>query len=281
MPALKKNRVAICLLIVVLLGVVIAGYLYKNSSRKAELTSTWSTSNESNSKQIRHDDWQVVLENYLIEDESGINFFEYGEVDEEDGALLDNYLLAMQGIDPRLYSRKEQFAYWINLYNALTVRLILEHYPVESITKLGESLASFGPWDDVAITIAGQQLSLNDIEHGILRPIWKDSRIHYAVNCASIGCPNLQSTAFIGENLEALLDKGAKDYLSHPRGLLFQNNKLVLSSIFDWYGEDFGNNTEEVLKTLSMHAPESVKQKLLNYRGDIEYQYDWSLNESL
>lgn len=127
--------------------------------------------------------------------------FRYAEVTKEDKTLLNDYLDQLSKLDPREFNRQEQYAYWVNLYNALTVKLILDNYPVASITKLG-GLFSFGPWDEKVFTVAGQTLTLNDIEHRILRPIWKDPRTHYAVNCASLGCPNLQSQAFTAQNTE-------------------------------------------------------------------------------
>jgi len=266
--------------VLVLITLVALGYFHKKNAADSELQAFWNSANESSDKTIDHSDWQEILETYIEEgDWPSINLFAYSDFEEDDMALLDSYLEDLQAIDPRQYAGNEQQAYWINLYNALTVKLILENYPVESITKLGDTLTSFGPWDDPAAVIAGKTLSLNDIEHRILRPIWQDSRVHFAVNCASIGCPNLQATAFTAANLNSLLDQGAVDYLAHPRGLRFENDTLVLSEIFDWYGEDFGSNNTEVLRKLSEHAPSALKEKLINHQGKIEYQYDWSLNE--
>jgi len=264
----------------VVITLLVLGYFYQQNAADVETQAFWNSADESNEETIDHSDWQDLLEAYVVEgDEPSINLFAYAEFEEDDRELLEDYLAEMQAVDPRQYSGAEQQAYWINVYNALTVKLILDNYPVESITKLGDTLASFGPWDDEMIIIAGQTLSLNDIEHSILRPIWRDSRVHFAVNCASIGCPDLQATAFTAANLNELLDKGATDYLAHPRGMLFDGDTLTLSKIFDWYGEDFGTNEQEVLRKLSAHAPQAVRNKLLNYQGSIKYEYDWSLNE--
>ena len=105
---------------------------------------------------------------------------------------------------------------------------------MKSITKLGKGFFSFGPWDDKTLTINNKELSLNDIEHRILRPIYNDARIHYAVNCASYSCPNLAAQAYTVENMDQLLDKGAEHYINHPRGVSIKNNKLTLSSIYSW-----------------------------------------------
>ena len=111
--------------------------------------------------------------------------------------------------------------------------MILEHYPVESITKISFSFFSFGPWDEELLTIEGEELSLNDIEHRILRPIWQDPIIHYALNCASMGCPNLQPLAFTAKNTDSLLETGASEYINHPRGAKKEDKKLWLSKILN------------------------------------------------
>ena len=111
--------------------------------------------------------------------------------------------------------RDEQCAYWINLYNALTLEVVLDHYPVDSIRDIDISpgLFSQGPWGKKLITVEGEQVSLNDIEHRILRPIWRDPRIHYAINCASLGCPNLQPRPFTGRTLDHALDLAAMRFV--------------------------------------------------------------------
>ena len=102
------------------------------------------------------------------------------------------------------YNKKEQLAYWINLYNSLTIKVVLEHYPVKSIKEIKLSgIFKPGPWKKELVIIEGKKLSLDNIEHDILRPIWKDNRVHYAVNCASIGCPNLQNSAFTAKNSDS------------------------------------------------------------------------------
>ena len=245
----------------------------------AELWDIWDASDELNAEVIDHSQWQEVLTKYVEKDETGLNRFNYREA-ASDQNTLDTYLDNMLAIDPRTYAKVEQYAYWINLYNALTVDLILDNYPVDSITKVSEKLFQFGPWDDAIAELAGETLTLNDIEHRILRPIWADPRIHFAVNCASIGCPNLQDMAFTSANIESLLDTAAQDYLSHPRAASFNGlGFLVLSSIFDWYAEDFGAEDEEILQKLSEYAPTELAEELVNYSGFIFYEYDWDLND--
>ncbi|MBL4826512.1 MAG: DUF547 domain-containing protein [Spongiibacteraceae bacterium] len=246
----------------------------------AELLSFWVSSNEKNDQGIDHSAWQATLDHYLIsEHSSGINRFDYKRVSRADKKRLADYLLMMQKLDPRHYAKATQKAYWINLYNALTVKLILDHYPVSSITEISEGFFSFGPWDDKVITLQGQALSLNDIEHGILRPQWKDNRIHYAVNCASMSCPNLSALAFTANNTENLLEQSASDYINHSRGVKFENGKLVVSSIYHWYKIDFGNSDASLLLHLQQYAKAALKEELTQYQGKLDHDYSWVLNQ--
>ena len=251
-----------------------------NAAPKAELLSGWDTTNESSVETIDHLPWQHLLDKYLSTDKNTINRFDYRVVSADDNKVLNNYLIQLQSIDPRDYASNEQKAYWINLYNALTVQLILKYYPIETIRDLGRGWFSFGPWDDKLANVAGQSLTLNDIEHRILRPIWRDDRIHFAVNCASIGCPDLQPQVFTARNIENLLDAAAQQYLSHPRGVSFNTKgQLVLSSLFDWYGDDFGDKKRERLKRLGDLLGGQQGEKLAAYQGSIKYRYDWRLND--
>ena len=240
----------------------------------------WVESNEKNTAIIDHAHWQSLLNSYLINNHpSGVNRFDYKAVNDTDRKKLRDYLSNMQQLDPRIYNRAEQKAYWINLYNALTVDLILKNYPVGSITKLGESFFSFGPWDDKIANIQEKNLSLNDIEHGILRPLFRDNRIHYAVNCASISCPNLAKEAYTAINTESLLEQGAKEYINHPRGVIFEKGQLKISSIYHWYKVDFGNKDSTLINHLIKYANPDLSKNLRQYQGDIEHDYNWDLNK--
>ena len=258
--------------------------LYSNSVIAAT-TSYWNKSNESMAADIDHSQWQYILNRYLImgENNVAINLFNYSGVTNADKAILKQYLTQIQQVNPLQHTKSQQQAYWINLYNALTIQLILDNYPVKSITKLGKRFFSFGPWDDDAVTVNDKTLSLNDIEHEILRPIWLDPRIHYAVNCASYGCPNLAATAFTANNMEQLLTAGAYAYINNPRGVTVKGDDLEISSIYKWYSEDFGDNDQALIEHLKRYAKPNLKQALQSFQnnpGDIDYEYDWRLNQS-
>jgi uncharacterized protein DUF547 len=245
---------------------------------KAERQPYWDRSDAANPAAIDHSPWQGLLDAYLdSRHPSGVHRFAYAAVRSADrAARLPG---GPAGAGPETLFPPGAEAYWVNLYNAVTVDLVLAHYPVKSIREIGGGWLRRGPWDDAIAKVAGRALSLNDIEHGVLRPIWRDPRIHYALNCASIGCPNLAGRAYTRDHLERLLEEGARDYVNHPRGAAWQNGELRASSIYDWYQEDFGGTEAGVLGHLLRYARPELAERLRGYAGPIDYDYDWSLNE--
>ncbi len=243
----------------------------------------WDVSDETSTATIDHGPWQEILDGYIRSDDAGVNLFDYAAISSntDDLAKLGAYLNDLQGHDPGEYSRAEQMAFWINLYNALTVHVVLSEYPVDSIREIHEGvIPNAGPWGDVHAEVNGRGLTLDNIEHGILRPLWRDQRIHYAVNCAAYGCPHLLKNAFTAANTESLLEQGAHEYVNSFRGVDFVDDEfLVLSSIYDWYAEDFGNTEESIVAHLVEYADEELALRLEGFAGSIDYEYDWSLNE--
>lgn len=272
-------RIAVILLVATLLAAAA-------HAQSAKLIPAWDASDENSVARIDHTAWQEILNGYLRVHDSGVNRFDYGALKANAGdfAKLASYLASLQSLDSRDYSRAEQKAYWINFYNALTVQVVADAYPVKSIKDISESLLGSlgifgGPWDDVHAKVAGRDLTLNNIEHGILRPIWRDNRIHYAVNCASYGCPNLCPTAFTADNAEELLDAGARAYVNHPRGVEFMDDDfIIISSIYKWYAADFGGTEKSVIEHLVKYADEALAARLRKFAGSVDYEYDWSLN---
>ncbi|XOV84369.1 MAG: DUF547 domain-containing protein [bacterium] len=244
----------------------------------ADAWTFWAEHKPDNTHQVDHTLWQRFLDQFLAPQPDGVNLLAYDRARDGQGrTLLQTYLQQLTSLDPRDLTRDEQFAYWVNLYNALTVEVVLANPDRKSIRRMGKGLFSFGPWDDPLITLAGEPVTLNDIEHRILRPIWQDPRIHFAVNCASIGCPNLQPQAFRPDNLDTLLDLAQNEYINHSRGVDLQNGALILSSIFDWYQSDFATDTAGLLEYLArFHQRPALL--LEADRNRIKYEYDWRLN---
>lgn len=253
-----------------------------SAAPQAELWEKWTAHDPSSKLRVDHSIWDAFLKKYVrYSDSLGMNVLPYAEVTPEDRRRLDSYIRMLEGTAVSDLSRRSQKAYWINLYNAKTIQLVLEHYPVDSIKdiKIG-GLFSRGPWKKEVLEIEGEQLSLNDVEHRILRPIWEDPRIHYAVNCASIGCPDLPDLAYTESETERMLDEGARRYINSDRGVAYIDDTLYLSSIYDWFQEDFGDSLEGVFTHLRRFADEETLQELNEYSGSVEYRYNWSLNET-
>ena len=234
---------------------------------------------------LAHGEWQAILDAYLRTDvPSGIHLFDYGglKANRADRRRLQGYIAHLEAVDPRPLARDEQMAYWINFYNALTVETVVEDYPVDSIKRIHDGIVPLsGPWGDKRATVAGQRLTLDNMEHDILRALWRDPRIHYAVNCASLGCPNLAPTVFTAATLEEMLEAGARSYINHPRGVdIVDERSGVVSSIYTWFQEDFGGSEAGVVEHLLRYAAPELAERLRNFEGGFEYEYDWDLNDA-
>ena len=237
----------------------------------------------SSSEVVDHRAWNAFLEGNVIVGDDGINRIAYGKVSAADRRRLDEYLVYLSEVRISDYARDEQRAYWINFYNALTVDVVLDHYPVESIRDISISPGFFavGPWGKKLVSVEGEALSLDDIEHRILRPIWKDPRIHYAVNCAAVGCPKLMSQAFTASNGDALLEQGARDFINNERGArVSADGHLTASSIYDWFQEDFGGDESGVIAHLRAYANPALAAKLDGITRVSAFEYDWTLNDA-
>ena len=247
---------------------------------KAEPWEKWREHNPDSTIRIDHSRWASFLEDHVHAYPDGINRVSYNQISDWDISYLYGYIQSLSKISVSQLSRDEQLAFWINLYNALTVRTVLEHYPVVSIRDIdiSSSFFSSGPWDGKLIEIGNEPISLNDIEHRIIRPLWKDPRAHYALNCASLGCPNLQPMPFQAETLYAQLDMAAFEFINHPRAIQLKNGRLIASSIYKWFKDDFGGNDKAVLNHLSRYADPALKKIIAAQNKIQDFEYDWKLN---
>lgn len=227
---------------------------------------------------IQYPIWNQFLNKYAIS-KNGQVYITYAAVDNTDKQNLKNAITRLSSIKIDAYNRNEQLAYWINLYNMETVYLILQNYPISSITKIKDGFFSFGPWDKKLLTVDGISLSLNDIEHRIIRPMWNDPRIHAAVNCASISCPNLNITPFIGQKINQQLNTAFSEFVNNSKGVKVEGNTIAISKIFEWYGIDFGNKPEDITNFISYYIQSPSKKEAILNAKNISYQtYNWDLN---
>lgn len=269
-------------LVVLATGLSFGGTRQAHAAPAAELWARWQAHDPSSSATIDHASWSDFLERYLVVGTDGINRVAYGKVSADDRAKLGGYIDGLAALPISTYGRPEQMAFWANLYNALTVQVILDHYPVGSIRDIDISpgLFSDGPWGKKMVTIEGEHVALDDIEHQILRPIWQDPRIHYAVNCASIGCPNLLPTPFTATTLNRQLDQAAVDFINHERAVRIKDGELDVSSIYNWFGDDFGGRDQDIIAHLERYAAPDLAKKLRAFSTIDDDHYDWRLNDA-
>ncbi len=227
---------------------------------------------------FNHSDFDAILKSAVRPDAEGYNRVDYKAL--KSGGALQSYLGALQAAQPSAMSKPEAKAYWINLYNAKTLDVVLERYPVSSIKKInlgGGGLFGSGPWSAKVMTVEGQEISLDDIEHRILRPVFKDPMVHYALNCASYSCPNLATRAFTAKNASSLMRESAVAYVNHPRGVKVENGSITASKIYSWYASDFGGKGK--LKPHWMQFAKAAKAEQISAADGISFDYDWRLND--
>lgn len=204
---------------------------------------------------------------------------------------LGQYIKRLANTNPDTMASKEaQLAFWINAYNAYTLKVICDNYPVKSINDLHFGGLVIGTvlkktiWDADFVIINKKKLTLNTIEHKIIRPGFKDARIHFALVCAAMSCPELRAEAYEGQKLDEQLNDQARKFLTNPKDNSFDKDKKVayLSKIIDWYDKDFGDNDTEILLYLTQFLPAVIADDIKanpNAWKIKHNSYDWSLNE--
>ncbi len=225
--------------------------------------------------------WSKVTVDHSIYGDLLARYVDKGHVDYQGFKTaeqkLNQYLAVLETIDVKKLSHNEQFAFYINAYNAWTIKLILSGYPgVTSIKDLGSIFKS--PWKKKICRIDGDIITLDDIEHNILRPKFKDPRVHFAINCAALSCPPLMSQPYLGSTLNRQLDDAARAFVNDPKSNYLDGNTLYVSKIFKWFSEDFDN---DVIGFFLIHADSDFKKELESKRENIKIKYlhyDWSLN---
>ena len=278
--------------IIVLLGILLTGCVTtQNIIETAAITESRLTFpsvakfTAQSQKTVDHSAFDQFLRTYYVAPSNnnaphyGAALLRYADVTPADKAALKAYINRLQTVQVTSLNQDEQLAFWINLYNAQTIRVILDNYPVDSIRSIKTHAFDFkGPWNDADLTVEGESITLDNIENRIVRPIFNDPRIHYALNCAAIGCPNLRAQAFKGAGLNSALDIQARAFINNPRAIKTEDGRIIASRIYLWYKKDYGDSEEDILNHIRQYANPELLQSLQGVTNIDAYEYDWALN---
>lgn len=221
---------------------------------------------------VDHSPWTELLQRHVSE-EGKVNYKGF----QQDEKKLDVYLATLSANHPtNKWEKNESLAFWINAYNAFTVKLILNHYPVKSIKDIAGGIYKINtPWDIKFIEIGDQTYDLNNIEHGIIRKNFREPRIHFAVNCASISCPRLRNEAYTAEKLDDQLNDQAKYFINNKVKNEISEDSAELSKIFLWFKKDFKKAGSNPIKFINRFSTTKItKETKITYKN-----YEWELNE--
>jgi hypothetical protein len=244
------------------------------SAPKPKIWPQWETFNPVSLESINHNQWDQILKVYLKKNINYINLMDYGRLKKDGKKALDEYIEVLNETPISLYSRNEQKAFWINLYNALTVQIIAAYYPVNSILEIPSA------WDKKLAKVNGIDISLNDIQHKILRPIWRDALIHYSLNQGALSSPNLLRIAFTGRNVNQLIELASHSYINNHPATHIRNGNLVVSKMYSWFKEDFGGTDQNIIFHLRNFAEVELLEILEKKNSIKTFEFDWSLNDT-
>lgn len=248
---------------------------------KVTVGQPWAVNERVPIDQIDHRPWDALLQKYV--DAQGMVHYAAWKSSPADLQALDAYLASLSRAAPTSQtSRAGQFAFWINAYNAVTVHGILREYPTSSIRNHTAKAFGYNIWDDLLLVVGDQKVSLNDMEHKILRKMG-EPRIHFAIVCASIGCPKLLNRAYMPQSIDGQLTASAQSFFADPQKFQYdaQAGQIRISPILKWFAEDFGASTAARLATIAPYLPDEHAQQLARSgRARVAYlDYDWNLND--
>ncbi len=236
------------------------------------VTGIFGSAASSRASTVNHEIWAELLGKYIKP--NGVNYTGF----KKDEERLDQYLKVLENTDPEKLPRNEQYAYYINAYNAWTIKLILSDYPgVKSIKDFGTILKS--PWQKKWVRVNGDVITLDHVEHEILRPRYKDPRVHFAINCSAASCPPLRPEPYLADKLDQQLDHSTRLFVNDADSYRLEGNTLYVSRIFKWFSEDFN---EDALGFYLQYAEGQLKETLTRNKDRIQVKYlhyDWSLND--
>ncbi len=243
----------------------------------------WTINDPAAATDVDHSVWDGLIVKYLRDSDSMPLRVDYDAFTTADKQALEGYLRHLAAVEITKYNRDQQIAFWMNLYNASIVNMVLDSLPVNSVLQIrGPGLNVVGPWLKPIAEISGQTLSFNDVEHYILRPYFNDMGplVHYGLNCASMGCPSLAPRAHTAENWRDNLSATARMYVNSPHGVRFEDGELYTSKIYDsWFMDDFGGSAESSIAHLMRYAEPELAERLANHDTIVGDFYDWRLNK--
>ncbi len=228
---------------------------------------------------IDHSAWDALLKRYV--DDRGMVDYRSWKASAGDSRALDAYLNHLSHSSGQ-GSREEKLAFWINAYNAVTIKGILQEYPTTSIRNHTAKLFGYNIWKNLKLIVGGKPTSLDEMEHQILRKMG-EPRIHFAIVCASIGCPRLLAEAYLPDRLDGQLTLNSQSFFADPSKFRYDaaRRTIQISPIMKWFGEDFGGNQAAQLKRIAAYLPDQAAQSLAASRSAaVSYlDYDWGLND--
>lgn len=249
---------------------------------KAPLGKNWPSSQLVSMDQIDHAPFDALLKKHV--DADGYVNYKAWKSFSADRRALQSYLAKLGRASTKTRSSREaKISFWINAYNAVTIEGILQVYPTSSIRNHTARLVGYNIWKELPLRVGGYAYSLEDMEHKILRRM-REPRVHFAIVCASVGCPRLKNEAYAAETLEQQLRENTLDFFSRSQNLRVNSGSrtIYFSSILDWFSDDFGNSQADRLAYLKPYLPAAAQRLVGNSRTRVKYlNYDWNLNDQL
>lgn len=263
----ESMRQLIAILLIVTAGTAMA-------APTNNLAQHWQPHNADSTATIDHSALTSFLEKYVVKQDGAPNMVRYGDITQADHKALQAYLASLTRVPLAKYNRNEQLAYWINLYNAALLNLVINHYPIKSVRDIDN------PWNLTVVRIDGINLSLNAIRNRILWPLWHYPILYYGLSWAAIGGPELHDKAYVGDGIYQQLTANARRFIASPQGLTTQDNRLIISKFFEWNSHAFGRTATALISQLREHAKPALSARLDVFHDIAGVRFDWRLNDA-
>jgi hypothetical protein len=286
-PNFGRSKLGISIIVRVLAG-LLAGFLTLMPITQAQAQPQNQAPSQRSSPAlpalpVSHSVLTSLLRDYVRPRPDGINRVDFAQFKATGRDRLKSYIDKLERAAPSRMPARAQMAFWINLYNAKSLQLVLDRYPVASIRDIRlpdpSGKPADGPWKANVTTIEGRTLSLDDIATKILRPQFRDPRIRYALNCLALGCPNLLPEAYTPDRIEQQLDNVATTFVNHPRGITIKGGRVEASNLYEWHEAEFGG-FRPVMAHLSHYAKPELRRQLATVSKFDSYVFDWRLNDA-